>query len=320
MRAAVCVRYGPPEVLQIREVERPAPRDDEILVKIRATTVTSSDCYVRSGIPSAPIVMRTMMHLFVGIRRPRRAILGFVLAGEVEQVGRAVRGFGVGDRVFAFTNFQFGAFAQYTCLAERSTIAAAPANLTFEEAAAIPYGGLLALHYLKKGTIGSGQEVLVYGASGAVGTSAIQLARHFGATVTAVCGRSNLDLARSLGATTAIDYTTEEAPPAGRRYDLVFDAVGKRKTSQLKVACSRALTPGGRYVSVDDGTPKLPASDLALLTELVEAGRIRPVIDRRYPLEQIVEAHRYVEQDHKKGNVIITVGHEGAGLPSAEPG
>ncbi len=311
VRAAVCTRYGPPDVLQLREVETPVPRDDEVLVKIRATTVTSSDWFVRSGGPTLPLVKRAMMHLVVGIRGPRRAILGMVLAGEVDQVGREVRRFRVGDRVYAFTKYHFGAYAQYVCLAETSTIAGAPGNVTFDEAAAIPYGGLLALHFLSKGRIASGQGVLVYGASGAVGTSAVQLARHFGADVTAVCGPSNLGLAGSLGAAEVVDYTKESAPPVGRRYDLVFDAVGRRETSALKVACSTALTPGGRYLSVDDGTPETPATALAQLTELVEAGSLRPVIDRLYPLELIAEAHRYVEGEHKKGSVVITVGHEG---------
>ncbi len=212
--------------------------------------------------------------------------------------------------VTAFTKFRFGSYAQYTCLPETSTLASAPSNVTYEEAASIPYGGLLALHYLRKGNVRSGQQVLIYGASGAVGTSAVQLAKQFGAEVTAVCGTTNLQLARSLGADTVIDYTKEHAPSEGKLYDLVFDAVGKRKTSRLKVACEKALAPGGKYTSVDDGTPHLPASDLAVLKEAVEAGNLKPVIDRCYPLEQIAEAHRYVEQEHKKGNVVVTVTHE----------
>lgn len=310
MRAAVCTRYGPPEVLQIQQVAKPFPTDHEVLVKIRATTVTASDCFIRSAIPSARLAMRIMARLVVGIRRPRNPILGAELSGEIEDTGSAVRRYRVGERVFGFTKLRFGCYAQYTCLRETSLMAPAPSRLTYEEAAAIPYGGLLALHFLRKGNIGAGQQVLVYGGSGAVGTSAIQLARHFGAEVSAVCGPTNLELAKSLGAYTVMDYTSENTPAGGKLYDLVLDAVGKRKTSALKVACREALAPGGSYVSVDDGTPRVRGGDFAALRELVEAGAMRPVIDRRYPLEQIAEAHRYVEKGHKRGNVVITVNHE----------
>ena len=312
MRAAVCTRYGPPEVLLLQDVEKPVAKDDEVLIKIHATTVSSSDCFVRNALRSAPLTMQVAMRLAVGIQRPRKPILGLVLAGKIESAGKAVRRLRAGDRVYAFTNLRFGTYAQYTCLPEASTLAFAPSNLTFEEAAAIPYGGLLALHYLRKGGVRGGQRVLIYGASRAVGTSAVQLARHFEAMVTAVCGSTNLELARSLGADTVIDYTKEDAPGAGTLYDLVLDAVGKRKTSRLKASCRKALAPGGKYISVDSGTPQLPASDLELLKELVEAGKVRPVIDRRYALEQIAEAHRYVEQGHTKGNVVVTVAHESA--------
>jgi NADPH:quinone reductase-like Zn-dependent oxidoreductase len=310
MRAVVCTRYGPPEVLQIRDVEKPVPGKKEALIRIRAAAVTSSDWILRSGAPSAPVAMRILMRLVIGVSRPRKGIVGLVLAGDIEDAGEAVTRFRAGDRVVAFTDLHLGAYAEYACLPETATMAAAPSNLTYEEAAAIPYGGLLALHYLNRGKIGSGQRVLVYGASGAVGTSAVQLARHFGAQVTAVCGTANLELARSLGADVAIDYTKEDAPPAGALYDLVLDAVGKRKTSKLKDACRKAVASGGKYVSVDDGTPIFRASELAQLTSLAEAGRLRPVIDRRYALEEIVEAHRYVEGEHKKGNVIVTLSAE----------
>jgi NADPH:quinone reductase-like Zn-dependent oxidoreductase len=310
MKAVVCTRYGPPEVLDIREVPDPVPRADEILVRIHASAVTSSDWFIRSSIPDAPITTRMAMRLLVGITAPRKRILGLILAGEVGGVGSSVTRFGVGDRVYAFTKFHFGAYAQYTCLRESSTVAIAPANLTHEEAAAIPYGGLLALHYLRKGRLRDGAAVLVYGASGGVGTSAVQLARHFGARVTGVCGSSNVELVRSLGAGSVVDYTTTSTLDPGQRFDLVLDAVGKRKSSALKESARAALKPGGRYISVDDGTPDLPASDLEYLTELVEAGSIKPVIDRRYALEDIVEAHRYVEQEHKRGNVVISVSHE----------
>lgn len=310
MRAAVCTQYGPAEVLELHEVEKPVPSDDEVLIKIHATTVNSSDWFIRSAVKSGPVITQILMRLVMGITRPRKPILGLVLAGEIEETGKGVGRFRVGDRVYAFTKFRLGCYAQYTCLRETATMTPAPSNLTYEEVAAIPYGGLLALHYLRKGTIRSGQQVLIYGASGAVGTSAVQLAKYFGTVVTAVCSTTNLELAKSLGADAVIDYTKDRAP-LGTHYDLILDAVGKRKSSTLKMACRGALAPSGKYVSVDDGMPRIAASDLALLTEIVQAGKLKPVIDRRYPLERIVEAHRYVEQEHKKGNVVITVSHEG---------
>lgn len=309
VRAVICTRYGPPEVLEIRDVPRPVPKADVVLVRIDAAAVNSSDCFTRSGIPTAPLAIRLSMRLLVGFRGPRRRILGLSLAGEVEAVGSRVSRFAVGDRVYAFTMLRFGAWAEYTCLKESSTVARAPSNLDDQVAAAIPYGGLLALHYLRKGDLQHSRSVLVYGASGAVGTSAVQIAKHSGATVTAVCGPGNLELVRSLGADRVIDYTTTDALGDGERFDLVLDAVGKRKASPLKEATRSALAPGGRYVSVDDGRPKLSSRDLAYLTTLAEAGHLRPVIDRRYALESIVEAHRYVEGEHKRGNVIITVDH-----------
>jgi NADPH:quinone reductase-like Zn-dependent oxidoreductase len=257
--------------------------------------------------------MRLSMRLLVGLRAPRRRILGLILAGEVEAVGARVSRFAVGDRVYAFTMLQFGAYAEYTCLKETNTLARAPSGLDAEDAAAIAYGGLLAQHYLREGELERRRSVLVYGASGAVGTSAVQLAKRAGATVTAVCGPDNLELVRSLGADRVIDYTSEQALGDGDRYDLVFDAVGKRKTSALKDAARTALAPGGRSISVDDGRPALAARDLEHLAKLAEDGHLRPVIDRRYPLDDIVEAHRYVEGEHKRGNVIITVGHPGPG-------
>lgn len=306
MRAVVCTRYGPPEVLELREVAAPVPRRDEVLVAIRAATVSASDCFVRSAVPSASLPIRILLRLAVGITRPRRAILGMVLAGEIAKVGPSVRSFRAGERVVAFTKLRFGAYAERACVRESSMLVRAPANLSDEEAAALPYGGLLALFFLRKGGIASGQKVLIYGASGAIGTSAVQLARHFGAAVTAVCGPTNADLARSLGAETVLDYTTERRVDA--RFDLVLDAVGRRKTSPFKDACRQALAPGGRHVSVDDGNAKLGVRDLALLVELAEAGRLKPVIDRRYPLEEIVEAHRYAEAGHARGTIIVSVG------------
>lgn len=310
MKAVVCTRYGPPEVLQLRDVAKPRPGKGEVLIKIRAAAVTSSDCFIRSGIPSAPMVFRIMFRLVVGITKPRQPILGLVLAGVIERTGADVKRFRTGDRVYAFTRFRFGAYAQFATLPESAVMAIAPSIVTCEEAAATPYGGLLALYFLRKGNLQRGQRALIYGASGAVGTSALQLAKHFGAEVTAVCGPTNLELARALGADAVIDYTHEEAPSRDKLYDLVFDAVGKRKTSKLKLAIKKALARGGKYISVDDGTPQLRAGDLTLLKELVEAGELKPVIDRGYSLEQITAAHDYVERGHTKGNVVISISHE----------
>ncbi len=311
MTAAICTRYGPPEVLLVREVERPQPRADEVLVRIHASTVNSSDWFIRSGIPDEPVFMRMMMKLMIGVRRPRRRILGLILAGEVVEVGATVKRFRVGDRVYAFTKFHLGAYAEYTCLREASTVGLAPTGLSFDEVAAIAFGGLLALHYVRKGGVKPGRQVLLYGASSGVGTAAVQLAKHFGAEVTAVCGPENTELVRGLGADHVLDYTKASTPPEGACYDLVLDTVGKRKTSALRTACEHALRPGGRVLSVDDGTPELSARGLAELKGLAERGALKPVIDRRYPLAQIAEAHRYVEQEHKKGNVVISIVPDG---------
>ena len=303
MKAIVCTRYGPPEVLQLREVEKPAPRESEVCIRIRATAVTSSDCIVRGF--NVPVAFWLPMALAIGFRRPRKPILGMVFAGEIDSVGKAVTSFKKSDRVFGFDRFSFGTYAEYKCISEKGLLAGMPGNLGFEEAAAIPYGGLIALAYLAKGSIQGARKVLVYGASGAVGTSAVQLAKYFGADVAGICSGANLELVKSLGADSVIDYTKDDSMDKGDSYDLTFDAVGKRKSSKLKARISQ--TPKGKYISVDDGSPKLSRENLRLLKELAEAGKIRPVIDKRYPLEDMAEAHRYVEQGHKKGNVIITV-------------
>ena len=306
MRAAVCTRYGPPEVLQVRDVPKPVPGRHDLLVKVQAAAVTVSDCYIRSMVPTAQLWFRVMGRIAMGLTRPRRPILGAVLAGEIEATGARVRRFRTGERVHAFTTMRMGAYAEYACVAESKIVADAPRNLTSAEAAALPYGGLIALHVLRRAGVGPAQRVLVYGASGSIGTAAVQLARHFGAHVSAVCGPTNCDLVRSLGADSVLDYTRDTLP-AGERFDRVIDAVGRRKTSALKEAAQTALAPGGRYVSVDDSLPRFRPRDLVLLTELAEEGALKPVIDRRFPLDQIADAHRHVEQGHKKGNVILEI-------------
>src|SRR5713226_4272898 len=302
MRAVVCTRYGPPEVLQLKDVPKPTPRSNEVCVKIFATAVTASDCIVRAFI--VPTRLKLPMAAVLGFKKPRNPILGLVLAGEVESAGRDVRRFEPGSAVYGFTAFRFGAYAEYKCLPENAILALKPSNLNYEEAAAVPYGGLLAMYFLKKANIENRHRVLVYGASGAIGTSAVQLAKHFGAEVAGVCSTTNLDLVKSLGADAVIDYTQQDFTKDGVRYDLVFNAAGKRKAT---LQTEGSLTPDGKHITVDDLTPRLRVEDLTFLTELVEAGRLRPVIDRRYPLEQIVDAHRYVDKGHKKGNVVIAV-------------
>jgi NADPH:quinone reductase-like Zn-dependent oxidoreductase len=310
MKAIVCTKYGPPEVLQLQDVEKPAPKNNEVLIKIFATEVTASDCIIRRLNPSIWQQKGLMAGLVLGFNKTRSPILGGVLAGDVEWAGKAVKQFKAGDQVFAFTTkslFQprFGAYAEYTCLPEDSILALKPSNVSYEEAAAIPYGGMFALHFLKKGNIQSGQKV-IYGASGAIGTAAVQLARYFGANVTGVCSTTNLELVKSLGADSVIDYTQEDFTKSGALYDFVLNAVGKRKA---KLQCENALTLNGKQITVDDGSPKIRTEDLISLKELVEAGKLRPVIDRRYPLEEMVTVHRYVDGGHKKGNVVITVEH-----------
>ena len=304
MKAVVCLRYGPPEVLQLRELDAPVPKKDEVCVRIRATAVTSSDCIVRSG--QVNLGLWLPMRLFIGFRAPRKP-MGMVLAGDVVSVGKDVESFRPGDEVFGFDRFGFATYAQFKCISQRGLLALKPSNASYEEAAAIPYGGLLALHYLKRGGIQDGQRVLIYGASGAVGTSAVQLAKHFGANVSGVCSTANLDLVASLGAESVIDYTKEDFLQRPDLYDLIFDAVpAAHRTARLEG--KGGLAPGGKYISVTQGSPAFHSEELALLKELTESGQLRPVIDRTYPLEQIVEAHRYVDSGHKKGNVVISVG------------
>ena len=304
MKAIVCTKYGPPEVLQLRELDKPEPRHDQVRIRIRATVVTSSDCIVRGF--KIPVAVWLPARLVLGIRRPRK-ILGMVLAGDIDAVGRDVKSFKEGDHVFGLDPFAFGTYAEYKCMPERGALAAMPSNLTYEEGATIPYGGMLSLHFPKKGRVRSGQKVLIYGASGAVGTSAVQLAKHFGEEVLGVCISTNFGLASSLGADAVIDYRKEDFTKRGSVYDLVFIAVGNRVHPPRREECNGTLAEAGAYVSVDRGRPKLPIENLLLLKQLAETGKLKPVIDRSYPLDQIVEAHRYVDTGHKRGNVVITV-------------
>ncbi len=306
MKAIVYTQYGPPEVLHLKEIATPTPKDNEVLVKIHATTVTIGDTIMRSLKIPLPRWQRIMFRFYLGIGKPKRPVLGMELAGEIEAIGKNVTRFKIGDPVFASTfNVNFGGYAEYKCLPENGMLAIKPANLTFEEAAAAPGAGMTALRCLRRANVHPGQNVLIYGASGAVGTCAAQLAKHhFEANVTGVCSTSNLDLVKSLGADRVIDYTQEDFTRSGPIYDVVFDAVGKTSAAQGR----KALKPTGIYLNVHTASgngEKL--ADLLAIKDLIEAGKFKPVIDRCYPVEQIVEAHRYVDTGHKKGNVAVTL-------------
>ncbi len=309
MKAIVCERYGAPEVLRLVRCGKPVPKDDEVLIKIYATSVTNSDIFIRSAKVS-PLLM-IPFRLKMGLRRPRNPVIGEVFSGKIEYAGSKIRRFNTGDMVYGLTGFSLGAYADYKCMKEidsvQGCLAIMPANICFEDATAAAYGGLLALQQLEKGNIARGDKVLIYGASGTSGTIAVQYAKHLGATVTAVCGSANIEFVRSLGADTVLDYT--DAASIGRleSYDLVLDAVGKSRSSALKKASAHALAADGRYVSIDDGALLLQSDRLDRITKLVESGAIKPVTDRVYAFDQIVEAHRYVEGGHKKGNVAVTV-------------
>ena len=318
MKAVVYDGYGPPEVQRLEDVERPVPRDDEVLVKVHATTVTRTDCGIRAG---KPIFVR----LIFGLRRPRQRILGTELAGEIEAVGASVSRFAVGDHVFGSTAaFKSGSHAEFVCISEHGPLALMPAAMTFEEAAAVTDGAVLALMCLQSVPTQSGQTVLVYGASGAIGTAGVQLAKHLGADVTAACGTKNLELVRSLGADRVIDYTHEDFTKSGRTYDVIFNAIGKQSFSR----CKGSLKRSGAYVATDGlGNiflalwtsrigdkkvlfpipPHYTQETVLLIKELIEAGKFHAVIDRCYPLEDVVEATRYVETEQKTGNVVLTV-------------
>jgi NADPH:quinone reductase-like Zn-dependent oxidoreductase len=322
MKAVVCTKYGSPEVLQLREVEKPVPKDNEILIKVHATTVTSADTRIRGF--KVPLSFWLPARIALGFRSPKINILGAELAGEIESVGKDVKKFKAGDQVFAYPGHHGGGYADYTCMREDSAVAIKPANLTYEEAAAVPFGGNTALHFLKQANIKEGEKVLIYGASGSVGTYAVQLANYLAAEVTGVCSTSNIELVKSLGADKLIDYTKEDFSKNGEIYDVVFDAVGKSSISDcmeslqkegvyLQVVATPATSLRMQWTSITNsrtligGTAVPKAENLNFLKELVETGKMKPIIDRTYPLEQIVEAHGYVDKGHKKGNVVIII-------------
>ncbi|MEW6516654.1 MAG: NAD(P)-dependent alcohol dehydrogenase [candidate division FCPU426 bacterium] len=311
MKAVVCNQYGPAEVLHLAEVEIPSPKDNELLINIKASAVTNSDIFIRSSKMPFPIIIP--FRLMIGIFKPRKPIIGLVFSGIVKKVGRAIKRFSPGDEVYGMTGFNLGAYAEYTCIKETDSttgcVAIKPKNISFEEATSAVYGGSLALQYMDMGHIEKGQSILIYGASGTSGTIAIQYGKYLGAKVTGVCSGKNLALVKSLGADYVMDYTTTDSLAANVKYDYILDSVGKYRTSKLKEACKKALTEKGKYISIDDGALKLNSKRLDFITQLIEAGKIRPIIDKTYPLEKIVEAHKYVEEGHKTGGVAITISH-----------
>ena len=320
MKAIVQRAYGAPDVLELKEIAKPSPKDDEILIKIHATTVTSGDARLRAF--NIPALFWLPARIVMGITKPKKTILGSEFAGKIEAVGNNVRRFKTGDEVFGLN--VYGCHAEFKCMPESAAVAPKPANMTFEQAAAVPFGALTALFFLRKGRIQGGQKVLINGASGAVGIAAVQLARHFGAEVTGVCSTTNLELVKSMGADKVIDYTKADFTLAGEAYDIIFDTVGTTSFSR----CKGALLKNGFYLAAVTGPAEIgqmlwtsmvggkkvvggvsagKSEDLDFLRELIEAGKITTAIDRRYPLEQIAEAHRYVDKGHKKGNVVISV-------------
>ena len=312
MKAIRCLKYGGSENLVLADVEKPLPKASEVLIKIKATSVTASDILIRKL--NEPPIPRFILQLIFGFGKPRNPILGMVSSGVVVEKGAQVTSFNIGDEVFAYGSIspmkhRFGSYAEFICLPQDWNIAKKPKNVSFEEAAAIPYGGLLASHLINQTKIKNGDEVLIYGASGSIGTAALQLAKYAGAQVTSVCSGRNFELVNSLGSNKVIDYTAANAEDELGTYTYVIDAVGNSKTSKLKEKSKGALTDGGKYLSIDNGVPKTPKEAFLKLRELVESGRLKPVIDKVFPLEKMAEAHNYVERGHKRGNVIITVSH-----------
>ena len=308
MKAVICTKYGTPDVLQIQNVEKPIPKDNEILIKIYATTVHIGDTKIRRLEPGMGLVMdifiKAMMRIMIGFKGPRKKILGMELAGDIEAVGKNVTLFKTGDKVFASSEFRFGTYAEYICLPENGLIAPLPKNLTYKEAAPISNGAMTALLFLKKANIQKNQKVLIYGASGSVGTFAIQLAKYFKTDVTAVCSTTNLEMVKSLGADRTIDYTQEDFTKNSKTYDIIFDAVGKLNSSCYK----KSLKQNGKYLNVLSMSGlKLKPENLLFLKELAEAKKLKAVIDKTFQLEQIVEAHKYVDKGHKRGNVVILI-------------
>lgn len=311
MKAVVCTKYGPPEVLQLKEVSKPSPKRDEVCIKVYAAAVTASDIYIRGS--QLPLRFRLPMRLALGFTKPRKSIIGMVLAGEIESVGNDIKRFKAGDQVYGVTGFGLGAYAQYKCMKETDSmygcLSLKPANSSYEEATAAAYGGLLALQCVEKGNVERGQHVLVYGASGTSGSIAIQLAKYYGAEVTGVCSTRNLEFVKSLGANKVLDYTQDDAVNLIDRYDVMLDTAGKAKRSNLKERCKKSLNPEGTYISIDDGKLELNSERLVKIKELIDAGYIKPFIDSIYPMDRIVEAHEYVERGHKRGGVVISIEH-----------
>lgn len=309
MKAIICSKYGTPDVLQIIQCKKPIPDENEILIKILATSVTDSDIFIRSS--RVPLSMLIPFRIMIGLRGPRNPIIGEVFSGIIEFAGSDIRRFNVGDQVYGFTGFSLGAYSDYKCMKEkdsrRGCLAIKPKNISFEDATSVAYGGFLALQFMDKTQIKSHSRILIYGASGTSGTFAIQYAKSFGSEVTAVCSSSNFEFVKYLGADKVLDYTNYDSINKLEKYDLVLEAVGKRKTSELKKTCSKSLTQNGKYISIDDEALQLSSERLNKITKLLESGKIKPVTDRIYNFDQIVEAHKYVEQGHKRGNVAITV-------------
>jgi NADPH:quinone reductase-like Zn-dependent oxidoreductase len=310
MKAAICTKYGPPEVLKIKEVEKPKPKDNEVCIKIHAAGVTNSDIFIRGS--QLPIHYLIPMRIALGITKPRKGIIGIVHSGKIESIGKNIKRFKVGDKVYGLTGFSLGTYAEYKCVKEDDSksfgcLALKPENLNYEEATVAAYGGLLALQYMEKGNIQPGQKVLIYGASGTTGTIAVQYAKHLAADVIGVCSTSNIEMVKSLGADKVLDYKKVDSIEPSMEFDFMLDAVGKMKTSKLRKSCEKALKKDGVYSSIDNGDLKLDSHRLIRIKELFEQGVLKPVLDRVYPLEQIVEAHHYVGKGHKRGGVAITI-------------